>query len=92
MGPGITIPGQLFIRGACFLLKPCSESALALRLGFRLLLRAAAQIPARQHSEPLWLGYHRHMLRVKLLDSAARLPVVAHPGEDLGYFLYPKRA
>ena len=28
------------------------------------------------------------MLRVKLLDPAARAPVVAHPGEDLGYFLY----
>src|SRR5258708_7185175 len=25
------------------------------------------------------------MLRVKLLDPSARLPVVAHPGEDLGY-------
>lgn len=28
------------------------------------------------------------MLRVKLLDSAARLPVVAHPGEDLGYDVF----
>ena len=28
------------------------------------------------------------MLRVKLLDPAARLPVVAHPGEDLGYELF----
>ena len=28
------------------------------------------------------------MLRVKLLDPAARLPVVAHPGEDLGYDLF----
>ena len=28
------------------------------------------------------------MLRVKLLDEAARLPVVAHPGEDLGYDLF----
>ena len=28
------------------------------------------------------------MLRVKLLDAAARLPVVAHPGEDLGYDVY----
>jgi dUTP pyrophosphatase len=25
------------------------------------------------------------MLRVKLLEPVARLPVVAHPGEDLGY-------
>ena len=28
------------------------------------------------------------MLRVKLLDPAARLPVVAHPGEDLGYDIF----
>jgi dUTP pyrophosphatase len=28
------------------------------------------------------------MLRVKLLDPAARTPVVAHPGEDLGYDLF----
>lgn len=35
--------------------------------------------------------YHRHMLRVKLLEDGARLPEVAHPGEDLGYFLYLKR-
>jgi len=28
------------------------------------------------------------MLRVKLLDPAALLPVVAHPGEDLGYDLF----
>ena len=28
------------------------------------------------------------MLRVKLLDAAARLPVVAHPGEDLGYDVF----
>jgi len=28
------------------------------------------------------------MLRVKLLDPGARLPVVAHPGEDLGYDLF----
>jgi len=28
------------------------------------------------------------MLRVKLLDHAARLPVVAHPGEDLGYDVF----
>jgi dUTP pyrophosphatase len=28
------------------------------------------------------------MLRVKLLDPAARVPVVAHPGEDLGYDLF----
>ena len=28
------------------------------------------------------------MLRVKRLDEAARLPVVAHPGEDLGYDMF----
>ncbi len=28
------------------------------------------------------------MLRVKLLDPGARLPAVAHPGEDLGYDLF----
>jgi dUTP pyrophosphatase len=28
------------------------------------------------------------MLRVKRLDESARLPVVAHPGEDLGYDLF----
>ena len=28
------------------------------------------------------------MLRVKRLDEGARLPVVAHPGEDLGYDLF----
>ena len=29
-----------------------------------------------------------YMLRVKLLELGARLPVVAHPGEDLGYDLF----
>jgi dUTP pyrophosphatase len=28
------------------------------------------------------------MLRVKLLEEGARLPVVAHPGEDLGYDVF----
>ena len=28
------------------------------------------------------------MLRVKRLAEGARLPVVAHPGEDLGYDLF----
>ncbi|HEY2861577.1 MAG TPA: dUTP diphosphatase [Terracidiphilus sp.] len=28
------------------------------------------------------------MLRVKLLDPEARLPIVAHPGEDLGYDVF----
>jgi dUTP pyrophosphatase len=30
----------------------------------------------------------KHMLRVKLLEAGARAPVVAHPGEDLGYDLF----
>jgi dUTP pyrophosphatase len=34
------------------------------------------------------LSYDRYMLRVKLLDPAAKAPVVAHPGEDLGYDLF----
>jgi dUTP pyrophosphatase len=44
--------------------------------------------------EFLWLRnlaavrYHRDMLRVKLLEDGARLPQVAHPGEDLGYDLF----
>ena len=32
------------------------------------------------------------MLRVKLLDPAAQAPVVAHPGEDLGYDLFALEA
>ena len=32
------------------------------------------------------------MLRVKLLDPAARLPVVAHAGEDLGYDVFALEA
>jgi dUTP pyrophosphatase len=32
------------------------------------------------------------MLLVKLLDPAARAPVVAHPGEDLGYDLFALEA
>jgi dUTP pyrophosphatase len=32
------------------------------------------------------------MLRVKLLDPAARAPTVAHPGEDLGYDLFALEA
>jgi dUTP pyrophosphatase len=32
--------------------------------------------------------YHRAMLRVRLLENGARLPVVAHPGEDLGYDVF----
>ena len=28
------------------------------------------------------------MLRVKLLNAAAKAPTVAHPGEDLGYDIY----
>jgi dUTP pyrophosphatase len=32
------------------------------------------------------------MLRVKLLDPAAKAPVVAHPGEDLGYDVFALEA
>jgi len=32
------------------------------------------------------------MLRVKLLHESARLPAVAHPGEDLGYDLFALEA
>ena len=32
------------------------------------------------------------MLRVKLLEPGARLPVVAHPGEDLGYDVFALEA
>src|ERR1700722_16817735 len=32
------------------------------------------------------------MLRVKILDPAARAPQVAHPGEDLGYDLFALEA
>jgi len=32
------------------------------------------------------------MLRVKLLDPGARLPAVAHPGEDLGYDVFSLEA
>jgi dUTP pyrophosphatase len=32
------------------------------------------------------------MLRVKLLDPSAKAPVVAHPGEDLGYDLFALEA
>jgi len=38
------------------------------------------------------LRYHQLMLRVKLLDPAAQAPVVAHPGEDLGYDLFALEA
>ena len=34
----------------------------------------------------------RLMLRVKRLESDARVPVVAHPGEDLGYDLFAMEA
>ncbi len=32
------------------------------------------------------------MLRVKLLETGAKLPAVAHPGEDLGYDLFALEA
>jgi dUTP pyrophosphatase len=34
------------------------------------------------------MGTMESMLRVKLLEPGARLPVVAHPGEDLGYDIF----
>jgi len=34
------------------------------------------------------VSYDLNMLRVKRLEKGARLPVVAHPGEDLGYDLF----
>ena len=36
--------------------------------------------------------YDRSMLRVKRLEAGARLPVVAHPGEDLGYDFFALKA
>ena len=33
-------------------------------------------------------SYDQSMLKVKRLEVGARLPVVAHPGEDLGYDLF----
>ena len=53
----------------------CPETALA------LIFCEAARLAAV-------LLYHRKMLRVKLLETDARLPVVAHPGEDLGYDVF----
>jgi dUTP pyrophosphatase len=38
------------------------------------------------------IRYYRIMLRVKLLQAGARAPVVAHPGEDLGYDLFALEA
>ena len=37
---------------------------------------------------PVPSGTIEHMLRVKRLEAGARVPVVAHPGEDLGYDLF----
>jgi len=37
-------------------------------------------------------GYDVSMLRVKLLEAGARVPEVAHPGEDLGYDLFALEA
>jgi dUTP pyrophosphatase len=35
-----------------------------------------------------WASIIKNMLRVKLLETGARAPVVAHPGEDLGYDVF----
>ena len=37
---------------------------------------------------PAAVRYYQTMLRVKLLHPDARIPVVAHPGEDLGYDVF----
>jgi dUTP pyrophosphatase len=47
-------------------------------------LRACARLALLR----VCFDYHRNMLRVKLLESGARLPLVAHPSEDLGYDLF----
>jgi dUTP pyrophosphatase len=44
-------------------------------------------VPGLSACTPLF-AYYRIMLRVKLLDPGARLPAVAHPGEDLGYDVF----
>ena len=44
------------------------------------------------HGSTRAIRYHRSMLRVKLLEEGARPPVVAHPGEDLGYDLFALEA
>ena len=41
---------------------------------------------------PLFSATIKLMLRVKLLEGGARAPVVAHPGEDLGYDLFALEA
>jgi len=51
-------------------------------------LRARQRVGETALLTPLLRCYHRHMLRVKLLEQDARPPVVAHPGEDLGYDLF----
>ena len=40
----------------------------------------------------MYACYDQSMLRVKRLEAGARLPVVAHPGEDLGYDLFALEA
>ena len=68
-------------------IRTCARLALLLLLnlssaGF-VLVATNPQLAPRVESR-----YHEHMLRVKLLDPGARLPVVAHPGEDLGYDVF----
>jgi len=47
------------------------------------------ETPVQIHSPPARApATIEHMLRVKLLEPSARLPVVAHPGEDLGYDVF----
>lgn len=48
--------------------------------------------PPALPSLPAPLLYHLLMLRVKLIEAGARAPVVAHPGEDLGYDVFALEA
>jgi dUTP pyrophosphatase len=50
--------------------------------------REAGTSPIALVQQATPFGYDQKMLRVKRLDESARLPVVAHPGEDLGYDLF----
>ena len=50
-----------------------------------LTIRALSGQP---HTPPANSASIKSMLRVKRLEPGARLPVVAHPGEDLGYDVF----
>jgi dUTP pyrophosphatase len=53
-----------------------------------MVAMAVENIGQQRSESPALLRYDQFMLRVKLLDQSARTPVVAHPGEDLGYDLF----